>query len=148
MVEVSGGDRLRDKLQGIARQVTNASAVKIGFLAGATYPSGQNVAMIAAINEFGAPSRGQPPRPFFRDMLAAKRGEWPKAMSDLLKDNDYDALRTLQQTGEAVAGQLRESITTFSGVPLKPATIARKGFDKQLVDTGVMLGSVSYAVEA
>jgi hypothetical protein len=148
MVEVSGGDKLRDKLQGIGRQITNASDVKVGFLAGATYPDGTPVALAAAITEFGRPSIGQPPRPAFRNMIAAKKGEWPASIAGLLKDNNYDALRTLQQTGEAVAGQLRQSITDITGPPLKPATIKRKGFDKVWIDTGVALQSVSYEVKS
>jgi hypothetical protein len=47
MVTVTGGDRFREKLQGIARQITNASAVKVGFLAESTYPDGTPVAMVA-----------------------------------------------------------------------------------------------------
>ena len=47
-------------------------------------------------------------------------------------------------TGEAVAGQLRQSIVDFSSVPLAPSTIARKGFENQLVDTGHMLNSIDY----
>ena len=53
----------------------------------------------------------------------------------------------LGQTGEAIAGQLRESIINLTEPPLAPATVARKGSDKPLVDTGHMLASVDYEVE-
>lgn len=119
----------------------------MGFLEKATYPDGTQVALVAAVQDFGAPSRGIPPRPFFRNMVKAKSPEWPAAIEAGLKANRYDAKRTLEQVGEAIAGQLRQSIADFEGVPLKPATIARKGFSKQLVDTGVLLGSVDYETE-
>ena len=118
MATISGGDKLKAKLAGIAAAMSSASSVKIGFLAGSSYPDGTPVPLVAAVQEFGAPSRGIPPRPFFRNMIADKKGEWPKAISDLLVANGYDALRTLQQTGEAVAGQLRESIVRTNSPPL------------------------------
>jgi hypothetical protein len=34
-----------------------------------------------AVQEFGAPSRNIPPRPFFRNMIARKRNEWPTAVA-------------------------------------------------------------------
>ena len=121
--------------------------VRIGFLEGATYPDGTSVPLVAAVNEFGAPSRNQPPRPFFRNMIAAKSGEWPDSAARLLVANHYDTARTLGQVGEAIAGQLRESIRDLQEPPLAPATVKRKGFDKPLIDTGHMLASVSYEVE-
>ena len=148
MASVKGGEALAAKLAEVAKLVGNASAVRVGFLENASYPSGEKVAMIAAINEYGAPSRGQPPRPFFRQMIARHKDEWGPAIAGLLKANNYDALRTLQLTGEAVAGQLRQSIVDLVAPPLAASTIARKGFDKPLIDTGHMWQSVDYEVQA
>jgi hypothetical protein len=118
----------------------------VGFLSGATYPDGTSVAMVAAIQDGGAPRAGIPPRPFFRNMIKAKKGEWPAAVEQNLKATGYDINKTLQRVGEGIAGQLRQSIVDFDSVPLAPRTIARKGFDKQLVDSGHMLNSVEYQV--
>lgn len=122
------------------------NSVKVGFLKGATYPDGTSVPLVAAVNEFGAPSRGQPPRPFFRRMIADKGREWPDAVVRLLKANEYDVDRTLEMAGSAIAGQLRASITTLTDPPLAPSTIARKGSTKPLIDTGHMLNSVDHEV--
>lgn len=148
MATVKGGEKFAAKLDAIARTIRSASGVRIGFLEAARYPDGTPVAMIAAIHNYGAPRAGIPPRPFFTNMIAAKQGEWPKAIAGLLKSTDYDAFRTLQLTGEAVAGQLRQSIIDTNDPPLKPATIRRKGFSKPLVETGHMLNSVDYEVQA
>jgi hypothetical protein len=121
-----------------------APVVEIGFMADAIYPeTGIQVALVAAVNEFGSSSRGVPPRPFFRDMIADKKGEWPAGFKNELARNGNAVDKALGAVGKAIAGQLRESITTFEGAPLKPATIARKGSAKQLVDTGIMLASIS-----
>jgi hypothetical protein len=147
MVTLTGGDKLQARLREIAEGLSKSSTLSVGFMSDATYPDGTSVALVATVNEFGAPSRGQPPRPFFRNMIAAKSEEWPDAIADLLVKNDYDADRTLGQTGEGIKGQLQQSIADFSEVPLKPETVARKGSDKQLVETGTMLNSVTYSVE-
>lgn len=147
MVQISGGDRLAKKLAEIAQNVQKAAEVDVGFFSQSTYPDGTSVPLVAAVQEFGSPSRNIPPRPFFRGMIEAKSPEWPKAVGDLLVSNDYDAQKTLGQTGEAIKGQLQASIVDFVGEPLKPATVARKGSEKQLVDTGNLLNSVGYEVK-
>lgn len=147
MVKISGGTKLEAALAEIAKKVTRASSVDIGFLDGATYPDGTSVPMVAAVQEFGSPANNIPPRPYFRDMIAAKSPEWPEAVGDLLISNDYDASKTLGQTGAAIKGQLQQSIATFNGVPLSEATIAKKGSSKQLIDTAVMINSVDFEVK-
>ncbi len=148
MPDISGGDRLQAALDRIARKLKKGGTVKVGFMGGALYPDGTSVPLVAAINEFGAPSRGQPPRPFFRNMIAAKSGEWPKAIEGLLIATDYDVKQTLEQTGASIAGQLQQSIVDLVDPPLAPSTIARKGFSKPLIDTQHMLNSVTFVVES
>ena len=148
MATIRGGGKLELALSRIARQLSNASTLRVGFLENSSYPDGKPVAMIAAVNEFGAPSRGVPPRPFFRNMIAAKSEEWPDGIAAALKANDLDAGKALDLTGHAIKGQLQESIVDFDSVPLKPATVERKGNDKQLVDTGHMLNSVDFEVKS
>lgn len=138
---LKGGDALKAKLAEIARNASSASEVRVGFLEGATYPNGTPVALVAAVHNWGK-------WPFFTNMIAQKSPEWPAAISGLLKANNYDALRTLQLTGEAVAGQLRQAIVDTNSPALAPSTIRRKGFAKPLVDTGQMLNSVDYEVKA
>jgi hypothetical protein len=147
MATITGGKKLEAELRRLAGQVAKPAMLRVGFLEGARYPDGTPVAMVAAIDEFGAPSRGQPPRPAFRNMIAAKSGEWPAAVAGLLKSNDYDAEKTLQLAGAAIAGQLRQSISTITSPPLKPATIKRKGFDKPWIETSHLLNSVDFEVK-
>lgn len=146
-MEIKGGDKLTAALNHIASQVTKAATLEIGFMADATYPDGTSVALVATLNEFGVPSRGQPPRPFFRSMIAEKSGEWPAAVGDLLVANDYDAEKTLSLTGDAIKGQLQQEIATFVGAPLAESTVKAKGSSKALVDSGHMLNSVDFIVK-
>jgi len=141
-----GGENVTRVLERIADRVTRPATLRVGFLEGATYPDGKPVAMIAAIQEFGAPRANIPPRPFFRNMIAKKSKEWPRAVADLLVQNDYDVARTLDQAGFAIEGQLRQSIQQTNAPPLAQSTIDRKGHSKPLVDTGHMLNSVDHEV--
>jgi hypothetical protein len=141
-----GGEKVTALLQQIAHQVSQPYTLRVGFLEKATYPDGKPVAMIAMIQEFGAPKVGIPPRPYFRNMIAAKKDEWPSAVGDLLVDNDYDLRAALDLAGFAIAGQLRQSIQDLWHPPLAPSTVARKGFDKPLIDTGHLFNSVDHEV--
>jgi len=123
MAEIKGGEKVQAALDKIARAVTKAATLRVGFMENAAYPDGTKVAMVAAIQEFGAPRVGIPPRPFFRNMVRKKSSEWPKAISALLKQNDYDARTTLMQAGDAIAGQLRQSIVDTMAPPLSPVTL-------------------------
>lgn len=148
MAVISGGSKLEAALAEIVKKLgKGAGTVRVGFLEDATYPDGTSVAMVAAINEFVAPSRGQPPRPFFRRMIAEKSGEWPEAIAKNLVATNYDTKLTLERVGAGIAGQLQESITNLTDPPLAASTIKKKGFDKPLIDSGHMLNSVSYEVE-
>ena len=142
----NGGIGFAAAMAQLAAHLTNACAVRVGFLEGATYPDGKPVAMIAAIQDGGAPGAGIPPRPFFRNMIAAKQAEWGPAMAGLMQANGNDAARVLALTGEAIKGQLQQSIRDTNAPPLAPSTIARKGFAKPLIETGHMMNSVDYEV--
>lgn len=50
---MTGGDRMQSYLEGLRKNLETGAAVKVGFLEGATYPDGQSVAQVAAVNEFG-----------------------------------------------------------------------------------------------
>ena len=146
MAAFIGGKQLQLHLAKLASQVAAPATLRVGFLENAKYPNGTPVAMIAAIQDFGAPRANIPPRPFFRNMIRTKQREWGPAVARLLKANAWDAVRALNQAGQAIAGQLRQSIQDTNFPPLQPGTIKRKGFSKPLIDTGHMFNSVDYEV--
>ena len=89
-----------------------------------------------------------PPRPFFRQMIAANGKSWGPEMAKLLRADDFDPLKALAQMGALIAGQLVKSIQGFTSPPNAPSTIRRKGFAKPLIDTGLMWQSVDYSVQS
>lgn len=147
MPTFGGGDKLWQQLAEVDRRMSGAEAVEIGFLASARYPDGTSVAMVAAINEYGAPSRGIPPRPFFRNMVQKNQDHWQQDLIDLLRANGYSARVAFEKMGLELKAELQESINDFTSPGNAPSTIARKGFDKPLIDTGFMRDSVDFRVK-
>lgn len=142
-LKFSGGDKIRKALIDAAGKA-KPEVLRVGFLQDATYPDGTSVATVAFFNEFGT-SRA-PPRPFFRQMIASKSPGWGQALVKALRANGGDTHAALNLMGEGIKGQLVESIRNFSSPGNAPSTIAKKGFDKPLVDTGLMIRSVDYEV--
>lgn len=146
MAVIRGGDKLRARLAELAERVSRPGTLRVGFLAGATYPDGKPVAMIAAIQNWGAPSVGIPPRPFFSNMVADKQKGWGNDTAVALQRENYDAPRALALVGMNIEGQLRQSIRDTNAPPLAQSTIDRKGHSKPLVDSGNMLNSIDHEV--
>lgn len=136
---------LEKKLAEIAAKIDRGGTLRIGFLEGATAPNGDSLPLRAALNEFG--HGNVPPRPFFRNMIAAKSGEWADGIAHQLKATNYNVDLTLRITGLAIKGQLQRSILDLWAPPLSPVTIRKKGFDKPLIEHGDMLNAVDFEVQ-
>lgn len=122
IASVSGGGGLETALKRIGDKLGARTNMKVGFLAGSTEPGGASTPMVAAIQEFGAPAAGIPPRPFFRTMVAAKKAGWGPELAAQLK-NGSDASTALALVGEDIKADLRQSIIDLSSPPLSPVTL-------------------------
>lgn len=148
---LSGGAALEKKLAEIAKKVSRAGAVRVGFLEGATYPDGTSVPAVAAIQEFGAPRASIPPRPFFRTMIAAKSSEWGDKLGAILVANDYDVEKSLDLMGLGIEDQLRDSIIAVNSPPLSQVTLMLRKMrseDQNLIVTGKTVGEAAARVAA
>ncbi len=136
-------DSVGAKLREIAERMGGGN-VQIGFLENATYPDGTPVAAVAFWNEFGKET--QPPRPFFRTMIAKESPGWGPKMAALAETTNYDGPKVLELMGEDIEGALKQSINDLTSPPLAPSTIKAKGFAKPLIDTSHMLNSTGHKV--
>jgi hypothetical protein len=118
----------------------NAS-VRVGVLEDATYPDGTSVAQVAFWNEYGT-SRADP-RPFFRYTVNENRKNWVLSTKNLMKLHK-DPKQVMGLMGEHIKGQIVQSIVSWSDPPNAPYTIAKKGFNKPLIDSGQMSRSISW----
>ncbi len=172
-LDVLGGDGLLKYLADLNKKIGKGSDVRVGFLSGATYPTSNTkalrasyarrkrnniqgaiksstgpvtVAEVAAANEYGDPAHNRPPRPFFRNMIAAKAPTWGASLAGVLKANNLDVPKSMALMGEGIRGQLQESIRELKSPKLAESTIKAKGFDTPLIDTSHMLMSADYEV--
>ncbi|HHH0014236.1 TPA: hypothetical protein ACPZLS_004055 [Yersinia enterocolitica] len=144
--------KISDFLNNIEKQLSSKQ-VKAGFIDGATYPDGTSVAMVAAINEYGNASNNQPPRPFFRNAIGEKSGDWAEMVSRGIRAG-IDTTQVLEVVGAQIKGDVQESIKTLIEPKLSDVTIhirrTRKKFPNQstkpLEDTKLMFGDVNYEV--
>lgn len=146
----------------IKKVTKNLPTTYAGFLEGATYPNGQNVASVAYYNEYG---RGHnPERPFLRNTVKNQKDKWVKFVKAKLKNNleQGNIQRTFKALGEVMRADITQSIVKYDGInpTNKPATVEAKRRREQsgkgtvainpeqvLIDTAMMSKSVSYEVK-
>ncbi|AOA58326.1 hypothetical protein [Acinetobacter larvae] len=126
----------------LAKYAKPSVSMRVGVLEEATYPDGLPVAQVAFWNEYG--TKRAPPRPFFRTLVHAQKDNWIKSIGNLVQQTG-DPRRSMLLVGEQIKGQLVESVLSWSDPPNAPYTIAKKGFDAPLRDSGQL--SRSFSVE-
>jgi len=116
-----------------------------------------NVADIALIQEYG--TEKIPPRPAFRRGIEEGLSKNKKLIGAQLKNiaqrilsgrrDDLKRSLTvmLTQVGKSAKAKTKEIIKTGDETPNAPATVAKKGFDHPLFETGLLLESVDYEVK-
>jgi hypothetical protein len=151
--EFGGSWKIPPRMQTIYRKVN----AKGDFLRGGRFVR-RKVSNFETTHAVAEHQHTQPPRPFFRRMIAAKKKEWGPALGIELKKSSYDPVRALDVVGAGMATQLRQSIVDLVDPKLAASTIRAKsrgkvkkiagilGPAKPLVWTGVMLNSVDHEV--
>lgn len=118
----------------------NAS-VRVGVLENATYPDGTSVAQVAFWDEYGTATT--PSRPFFRYTVNGNRKNWVLSVKNLMKLHN-NPQKVMGLMGEHMKGQIVQSIVEWSTPPNAAYTVAKKGFNKPLIDSGQMSRSISW----
>ena len=113
-----------------------------------------NNAELLYLHNEGIPSRNVPPRPVLRP--AINKPETKQQIETLMKDAAKEALvmgnqeaceKYFHKAGMVGRDACKKYISEGGNLaPNAPYTIAKKGSSLPLVDTGSMLGSITYAV--
>lgn len=108
-----------------------------------------DVARLALIHEFGSPKNNLPARPIMRQTNQKYGRSLPGIAARLTKD----VIAGTRTPGQALArlgvyweGRIKLMFREGIFRPLKPATIARKGSSKPLIDSGQLRQSVTSVV--
>ena len=172
--ELKGGDALEKHLKAIQKKLGKGATVQVGFFEDSRYSADRYhftkarlkqmspetrqfaqflqgkpkfagpVAQVAFWNEFG--TKRAPPRPFMRHTVASKSPRWGNLLGAALKSHNYDYRRALDQVGDKIASQMRETITNWQDPPNSKLTRELKGFNSPLRDTGFLRSEVNYEV--
>lgn len=125
-----------------------SSHVKVGVLDdGKVTGAGLTVGQIAVVNEFG--TEAVPARSFVRSTFDQKRedlAELGKKLMTGIVDGKIKLKPALDVMGSTLAAAMKKKITDGEGIPPPnaPSTVAAKGSDRPLVDTGRLLNSITW----
>ena len=116
--------------------------------------SGLTLIEIAAIHEFGSPEANIPQRSFILMTLAAHEEELNEVIAKLARavvTQGWEVERALNVLGAWVVAKIRNAMTGVGDFiplwdPLKPATIAAKGSDAPLIDTGRLMQAIQWEI--
>ena len=113
-------------------------------------PDEMTVFQIGMIHEFGVPEKNIPRRSFIRVPIENNIKKITKLIENnhkLVSENAMSAEVALSRIGIKAQNTIKESFRNIDWKPLKRATIKRKGSSRPLIDTGQLIGSISYIVE-
>lgn len=129
------------------------SVVKAGVLAkdgSQNHGEGMTVFQIGMIHEFGVPEKNIPRRSFIRVSIENNIKEITKLIENnhrLVSENAMSAKTALDRIGIKAQNTIKESFRNNDWKANSRATIKRKGSSRPLIDTGQLIGSISYIVE-
>ena len=107
----------------------------------------EGLLVIAGANEFGTETI--PARPFIRGTIDSNE-ELFMRHADTLADDILDGNMTkhaaLVEMGQLIEGETKKYMINLRTPPNAPYTIKQKGSDNPLIDTGLLVGSIRYAV--
>ena len=107
------------------------------------------MASLALIHERGSAANNIPARPFMKQTRQRAEGRFARLLRRLYKqvvDSKVSPFEGLSKLGMAYEGEMKNTFTTGSFTPNKPATIKRKGSSRPLIDTGHLRQSITSKV--
>ena len=140
---------LKKRLKALGRM-----GVKVGVLGsgkgGQQHSKGITMLELAALQHFGSPANGIPPRPFITEAIKANRKEQARVSAKIAKKviAGMGNKMALDVLGVWATGEVKKHV--LSGPHMKPknsdVTVAKKGSNRPLVDKQRMIGSVTHEV--
>lgn len=135
------------------RKIENAN-LQIGWF-DAKYEDGTPVVQVAMIQEFGAPEKNIPPRPFMRPAKMEHAQDWKSQFEKAAKNLHKGRVKEediLNDLGDTIISDIRKAIMDVYFPPLKEGTVKtrkRKGnySEKPLIDTKRMFDTLDKKVE-
>lgn len=120
-------------LQKVIKQleILSKTYVKAGILPGATYvDTGELIAPIARMQEYGSPEQGIPARPFMRITESQNSRKWAVVFKEQvakgIRSGNLNAVQIYSQIGRKMKDDIKATIDSGVPPPNAPETILRK----------------------
>lgn len=141
---------LKDVLKRTKGQDKLAIGYPIGTAGVSTkYPDGTPVLLVAAVNNFGSPSRGIPRRDFMTPggaIAVQKSIPITAAMIPKLNAGKITRAQLLNILGPVAADAFKQAIVDLDSPANNPKTIKQKKSSNPLVDTGLLNQTLTFVV--
>lgn len=145
MTVLSKGLKISQVIANQYPELKEGYTIEIGVADGAKYPNGQSVADVAYWNEYGTTTITA--HSFITATYLEHSDGWPHLLEQIFVQSGYKLDVTLEAFSNIVVGQVKNKINNIWEPPLSPYTIKRKGTDKPLIDTGLLMNSIAYQIE-
>lgn len=143
-IAITENQDLQHRLENI--KTLSQATVQVGLLKNAN----PRLKFILRIQEHGSPINNIPPRKVITPALnqPETRKAMTQAMADAVQESwdGKDPSLFLKKAGQTGADGIRAYIDSHIPPPNSPATVARKGFDLPLYDTGTLYRAFDYEV--
>lgn len=149
-ITTSGKQAVEEALRQFAKNLSGPLQVLVGVpKAAEPYEDGLTTATVAAVNEFGSADGHIPARPFLYPAIAENGPKYLRLaraeLPDIL-DGKEPMTRLLHRLGLIAVGDVQQKIVDVRTPPNAPSTIAKKGSDNPLIDTGHLRQSINYEI--
>lgn len=143
-IAITNNHDLQHRLENI--KTLSQATVQVGL----TEKADPFLKFILRIQEHGSPINNIPPRKVIAPALnqPETRKAMAQAMADAVQEawDGKDPSLFLKKAGQTGADGIRAYIDSHIPPPNSPATVARKGFDLPLYDTGTLYRAFDYEV--
>lgn len=152
--DVTVRDEALQKLVRVATELgAGEYAVRAGVFAdknnGGDEREGVTNVELAAIHEMGTADGRVPARSFLRSTFEEQKNKYVSILRRALPrvlEGKLTARTMFDALGQTMVSDINHKVRSGAGVPppLKPATIARKGSGRPLIDTGRLLAAITW----
>lgn len=143
--------KVKYALKGLEQRMAQDGLVLVGVPKGAgAYEDGLTIATVAAVNNFGSADGTIPPRPFLAPAIDKGSPQYRRLAEIMLPKviaGEMDMSTLLEQMGNLAEGHVKQEITDLRTPPNSKATIAAKGSDNPLIDSGNLRQSIRYVLD-
>lgn len=150
-VSLIGKQQVEEALKALAKKLEGATRVLAGVPKGAgAYDDVLTIATIAAVNNFGSADGKIPARPTLQPAIEKGAPQYQRlaeVMIPKVLSGEMTMRMLLEQMGQLAEGHIKQEITDLKTPPNATSTIAAKGSDNPLIDTGAFHQSIRYVID-